>query len=266
MKKFRIVALGLILALVMPITAWASTYFAIGDSIAFGTGAPLTATSPYSAFYPLKGSDTPFYGYTDRFYEYLKSIKKVDTYVNASMNGMTSAQLAVGLNNLPPGLNVPTMVKDFITINIGANDLLAPLRTFVGPNSDITDLTSGQIALLWSESKKFNDNWNMIMTNLRKTKGSNATIIVNTVYNPFPVGSTLYFFASPFLANINMSIRNMAKTYGYKVADVKIAFDLLYSSKYPLVHFDLLDPVALHPTDKGYVTIYNLNKMLVPRR
>lgn len=278
MKRFRIVALGLILSLLMPVSAWASTYLAVGDSIAFGTGA--SQVSDYNNYtnYPLKGTETPFKGYTDRLFEYLQANKGVETYVNASKNGITSAQLFGGLTAFP-GL-IPLEKTDFITINVGANDLLAPLQALVSSNpryltepgylekqlKTLSPEIRGLISTLTTSSIQFKSNWKDIMNNLRKTNKSNATIIVNTVYNPFPVGSTLYFFATPFLATINTTIRSMAKTYGYKVADVKIMFDLLYSSKKPLIHYDIInDPVALHPTDLGYSTIYNLNKLLVPR-
>lgn len=282
MKKFRLVALALILSLlIMPRVAWAdenSTYLALGDSIAYGHGASSTTTFP-GDYLLYNQSVPPGYGYTDMLYRYLNKSRGVDSYINASSNGLTSEQLKSALLNASSMAYIPTDSDDFVTVSVGGNDVLGPLKEFVGMHPEylvdgyfenqITDLTKlppelvELVVLLTKNSISFKSNWKVLMGNLRDR--TDATIIVNTVYNPFPAGSALNIFATPFLETINLPIRSMCRTYGYKVADIKVIFDILNSSRRPLVH-DLSDMnMALHPTDRGYEAIYSMNQKLVPR-
>lgn len=254
------------------------TYLALGDSIAYGHGAS-TITSYSDINYRFyKPSVPPGNGYTDMLYSYLNNYRGVGIYINASSNGLTSESLKKNLMKESFTSYLPTDSHDFITISVGGDDILKPLKAFVKKNpaylvpgyfesqsSNIKNMPpelAGLIAELNSSTTRFNSNWKEIMENLRNNTA--ATIIVNTVYNPFPVGSDLYDFTEPFLKDVNMSIKGMSKAYDYKIADVKGIFDIQNNSNNILVH-DLIElNLALHPNDKGYVVIYSLNEKLVP--
>lgn len=284
MKKFRIVALLLILSLLlMPGTALAGEregvkYAALGDSIAFGIGA--TQQTAYPASYIVRGE----YGYTDMFNKHLSRVYGEGVYMNVSLPGVTSSQLLDSLvtptNAVYAVTNVAVADADILTISIGGNDILHPIIEFIGtyPQYLAPGVLEGILATpmaIWptelqllvaelgANSTQFGSYWMAIMTDIRITRGSTADIYVNTVYNPFPADSPLYDFTRGFIAGINTPIRALDMVYGYKVVDVENTFDEYHNKAKPLVH-DLTDmTVALHPTDRGYKTIYKMHKVLM---
>lgn len=116
MKKFKVL-LSILLILIMSIASPAFAapkanplkqgivYTALGDSIAYGTGA------------------TDQYGYTDMFNEHLTRINGTGQYFNLSADGVTSSMLSTALYNSDQ-VQGAVAAADVITISIGGNDLL----------------------------------------------------------------------------------------------------------------------------------------------
>lgn len=293
MRRFRIVALLLILSLLLiPVTALAGekgsiTYVALGDSVAYGVGA--SVYSDYSSDYPyyllVTGAPPPRYGYTDRFYEHLEKVQETVYYTNVSFPGVTSSSLLDGLREpfsvVQGAVYAASNEEDIITISVGGNDVLRPIIDFVEADPFIR-LAPGyfegilmmdpldwpvEFQLLFAElnanANGFGPNWADIIQDIRQEKGSNADIYVNTVYNPFPVGTPLNTFTDLFLDRINTPIRLYSALYDYKVVDVYKAFNKMGNRNKPFVHgLDDMN-VALHPTDSGYKTIARIHKSLL---
>jgi lysophospholipase L1-like esterase len=254
-------------------------YAALGDSIAYGIGA-----SEFSSYESSYIAPPGMNGYTDMFNKHLSRAYGEVTYANVSLPGVTSAQMKDSLVTPTTAFDFATNAAvtnaDILTISIGGNDILQPIKAFIGSNQGYLvpgvlerilamDMATWPIELqvlaaeLGANSTQFGPHWMAIMTDIRATKGSTADIYVNTVYNPFPADSPLYDFAKVFIAGINTPIRALDMQYGYKVVDVGSAFDEYHNKVKPLVH-DLTDmTVALHPTDRGYKTIYKMHKNLL---
>lgn len=284
MKKFRIVALLLILSLLlMPGAALAGEpvglkYVALGDSIAYGHGA-----TELSSYWPSYAIPPGMNGYTDMFNKHMTEIYGVGMYHNLSYPGVTSTMLRGALMTVAYDVYLDDV--DVVTISIGGNDILAPVITLVGTigvdqaylvaatpreDWDTTLLSYVYSAALATETALTNNmgafagNWGDIIGAVY-AKSDAAVIYVNNLYNPFLDDEVLYAFAEQFISPVNDIIENPIAIgiYGYQVVDVKGAFDEIGDKNNPLVH-DLTDlTVALHPTNRGYKTISRLHKKLL---
>jgi lysophospholipase L1-like esterase len=293
-KSKTFIALMMVFMLLFSITAFAAakqgiTYTALGDSIAFGTGA------------------TDGVGYTDMFNTHLERKFGPGLYINLSADGVTSDELLAAL--LYPGdpFNVQSAVSaaDIITISIGGNDLLGPfqetLNGFIALNytipdgggainfeafiSDFTEWEMDQSAQpaitamfagLYSDwpglVQNFAMNWTQIIGIIRDLNPT-ADVYVNTVFNPLKFSPNLYQFADSAIQGLNLPIMGYAPVYGYKVVDVYSRFasynnpkklavgDLSTLALYKYPGFN--GPVPLHPTDMGYRFIFNMHKDLM---
>ncbi len=262
-------------------------YTALGDSIAYGTGA------------------TDQYGYTDMLNEHLTRINGTGQYFNLSADGVTSSMLSTALYNSYQ-VQGAVAAADVITISIGGNDLLGlflsgfgqlivdnysiPVEPFVNFNQLMMDLKGWQANPYDPEYSHFNQllidlagqfpsavggfnyNWLEIIGRIIELN-PDADIYVNTVYNPFVNIPILHDAIDPFIQALNVAIEDYADDFDYKVVDVYSAFQgyrnpkkLAVGDLSNLVEF-IMDPttvpVPLHPTDLGYKFIFNMHKDLM---
>ncbi|MBE0451326.1 MAG: SGNH/GDSL hydrolase family protein [Clostridia bacterium] len=272
---------------VFGVTKQGIVYTALGDSIAYGTGA------------------TDLVGYTDLFNEHLNKKLGNEKYFNMSYDGATSEDLLISLNDPFDyfGAQTAIVASEVITISIGGNDLLGPFLEALGGvvynfylNPDYTvdfeslladlsewenDLTThyqfnemltGLSSELPGLVYNFTSNWVIIINRIRELN-PNADIYVNTVFNPLKFSPRLYQFADPAIQGLNVPIHYFAGIFDYKVVDVYSIFEA-YGNPNRLVVGDLSTlafmvdpdysgPIPLHPTDMGYKLIFNMHKDLM---
>ncbi len=265
MKKQKLILSVLLsLILIFPTSAFATegenmVYTAIGDSIAFGTGASNNM------------------GYTLMFKEHLDKVFGQVDYNPLYANGLTSQMLKSTLESHLYDLEI--MESDFITISIGGNDLLQAVIEYIlahpeymeNPEilqeilqSPINEWPLDLILLsqeLETNLNEFYLNYNSIMTYIRSLN-PDAKIYINTVYNPFQFNETFYNFADPYFQVINEKIMEGNEIYNYRVADVYEKFNS-YNNPIKLeVHETPNFTDYLHPTDIGYKQIFILHKSL----
>lgn len=261
MKRFK-VALSILLILIMSIASPAFAapkdkpvkqgivYTALGDSIAFGTGA------------------TGQYGYTDMFNDHLTRTRGAGQYFELSKDGVTSTLLLESLDNLQ--VQAAVAAADVITISIGGNDLLGlfligfgqlikdnysiQYPPFVNIDKLMMDLADWQADPFNLDYLHFNqlliglddqfttavdgfeDNWPAIIEEVRainKTSDKNADIYVNTVYNPFINVPILHKAVDEHIQRLNAAIEENAEDNNYKVVDVYQAFEDYYNPQKP---------------------------------
>ena len=295
-KRFgKFFALLTVIIVLLSITTFAVArqgviYTALGDSIAYGTGA------------------TDGIGYTDMLNTHFERKYGTGTYINLSADGVTSSELLGAL--LHPtdiyGVQSAVYAADIITISIGGNDLLGPFVEAMGdvifafyliPDNGwfaidyealLSDLAEWEMDP--STQPQFNQmlydlaidlpgyvadfaiNWGQIIHKVRLLN-PDADIYVNTVYNPLKFSPILNQFADPAIQGLNLPIWGYAATYDYKVVDVYSKF-ALYNNPKKLAEGDLSTlaqfsdpeyngPVPFHPTDMGYKFIFNMHKELM---
>lgn len=284
MKRFKVV-LSILLILIMSIaspafaaTKQGVTYTRLGDSIAVGLGA------------------TNSIGYTCMFNAKLNQIygKGVYNYgLDFAESGRTSGQLLdkIQLPTVAQGI----AASDFITISIGANDLLNPFMeefsslifTYYfdystgGIDFDqlMMDLAGWQANPYDPAYTHFNlflaglavpfsaavetfgkENWPAIIGGVRTINdngGKYADIYVNTVYNPFVNIPILHDAIDPFIQGLNYAIEGYAGSVDYKVVDVYSAFEA-YGNPKKLAVGDLSNLVQYlisQPTDPPIVPL-----------
>lgn len=251
-----------------PIVKTEFNYVALGDSVSYGMSATKTKKS-----------------YTSLFYKYLKSTKeyqhKGSDFTNLSMPGDTSTHL---LNKISDDVTVRGYIQnaDFITINIGGNNLLGPviaalctafevdpenLAVAISTAMEENPLRTQALLLELSQSSELGaalqngvDTFKAdflgtegIISQI-KTLHPNVEVYVNTIYNPFDKSDPFYDVFDYFIQQINFSIK--APSVVYNVVDVYGEFSN-YEGNKTLVDFNLatvsLDP---HPTDAGHKVIF----------
>lgn len=280
----------LVLVFSLPLGALAAdgtmVYTALGDSIAWGTGA---------------AEDM---GYTRLLHEHLERSRGEVEFNLMAEDGVTSEMLLYALSapGDPEGAQAAVAGADLVTISIGGNDLLGPFNDAVSgllwthyfngtylavgqmlwdlsqwemnPASQphITAMFQGLAGTLALQSEAFEGKWQAIIGAVRMLNPG-AQVLVTTVFNPFDFSVRLYEMADPLLYGLNGPIWALADPYGYQVADVYGAFSGYGNPRKPLVGgIELLPgfmldpdswPVPLHPTDRGYRMILNLHKDLL---
>lgn len=233
-KRFRaMLVFTLMLAILLPSSAYAAgenvkkviNYVALGDSIAYGTGAlPVTK------------------GYTYLYRDYLAKTGNVD-FKNFAIPGLTSVDLVSQLAN--PDVVNAIQGASLITISNGGNDLLK----CVSADFQSIDSVCGQAAF-----QQFAINWQTIISTIRSIN-TQAYIQVINVYNPFnpTINRELRTLADQIIVPFNNFLLSDPR---YKVIDVYSAFkgkELLYTYFY----FPRINDV--HPTNVGHLVIANLH-------
>ena len=157
-------------------------YVSLGDSIAEGHGLPDYEANK-EGYKFVSGS------YTNSFKEYLATKYKNVNAINYANSGDDSTDLLNMLNALNGAslsaenqeIKNNLQNADYITICIGANDILGPvtdnLLNFLVYNQDITSHLDSGI-------ETFNTNFPKILSKLQ-TLNSNAKLIFSSIYNPY---------------------------------------------------------------------------------
>jgi len=217
-----------------PSSSPGSYYLALGDSLAYGVTTNGVAPDPQC-----KSASAP--GYVCVFYRYLQQINPQIQLVNLSYPSEDSCELVrgygngspctrdVGVKSLPSPLDAATtLIKAHpgqvspITVNMGANDLLALLPEAV------LDL-SGTAAKLPAVMKAYQANLDTALQRIRAA-APDAKIIISTQYNPvaaIPAALLPNGFAeiaNGAINSLNGIITQEAQKYNVVVADVAAAF------------------------------------------
>ena len=243
------------------------SYVALGDSISFGMSAEYGK------------------GYVNQFHTYLKGVEMYEgiELTNLSTPGDTSTNLKskIALNQ--------EVIKNanVITVNIGGNNLLAPVITNLAKLFNVNPINNPNflfelataIALdpdaeqkimamafdptfnaeLASGVATFVSDWAEIVAAI-KTMAPQADIYVNTLYNPFKPVDLFFPSFDALIQHINTAIK--AGSSYYKVADVYEEFKKNQGE--PLVNFDLaIGAIDPHPNTLGHEVIYKALKKLV---
>jgi lysophospholipase L1-like esterase len=219
-------------------------YVALGDSVAFGRGGT---------------NDT---GYVHYFRDYLQTAQPREVVLDKqALLIVRSGDLLFQLReNLPVGAREAVRGAHLLTIHIGGNNLLQCA------NADYTALDQGCAAQGVTD---FQNDWPRILQEIRQSIGSQAPLIVATVYNPFQGDDPQYATADTYIRQINTIIQNPATeaTYNYKVADVYTHFmGRLPNGMWKVcawTHFCEANR-DVHPTDAGHHEIATLHQPLYP--
>jgi bacillolysin len=261
----NILALVLVLSCMMMVAIPAAAFYsaridyaAFGDSVAAGVRAVPGETPGWEL-----SSD---YGYTD-------NIAKLIGYNLGSFNedfctsGQTAAGLVTQINNDKGYFNSLVKNAEIVTIDIGANDLLAPLYAYFASLPEGTDLSSpaviaGGQAVLNGMISNLSTTGRSVQMNLEKilqsmlTANKKVKIYVMGYYNPLPAlkayGMDLTVPVAYFNTFIIRAIANVAyRNWGASITYVP--------TMVPMAMSDPLDPNLIfpdiHPTERGYEVI-----------
>lgn len=219
----------------------ATNYAALGDSIAYGVGG------------------TNYAGYVNYFHSYLQTIHGTVNKTNVSIPGITTTDLLTQLNT---NTTARSAVKNanVLTISIGGNNLLR----CASDNYNTLDTVCAENGVT-----AFQNDWPLILKEIRSDLGSTAKLYMLTIYNPYLPSDPNYTLADSYITRINAIIQNSTTmtTYNYKVADAYTHFQgQLSDGTYKTAvwtHFTepTRDP---HPTDAGYKELSRLHEVIYP--
>lgn len=224
--------------------AFAATwnYAALGDSLAYGTGA------------------TGNQGYVDKYKNHLEADNQTTVNLtNLGVPGWTSTDL---LSALKTNATFRTAVaqSDVITIDIGGNDLLRSVAFYK------LGVCGGKKnnKCLETSYKKLKSNWKKIFSLVRKLRGKNPTIIrtMNLYYSSVNMdrGQDSYSgdkyasdfdFFNPYLTKSNSYLGKAARNKKILTADVHTLYNGASGTEDPQAKgYICID--GLHPNDTGY--------------
>ncbi|WP_026575850.1 SGNH/GDSL hydrolase family protein [Bacillus sp. UNC438CL73TsuS30] len=191
-------------------------YVALGDSLAAGI-------TPDGKF-------IGDYGYPHYLVTRFEQSQYTVGYDNLSFPGKTSGQL---LNDVLTSADVQTKISEaeFITIDIGSNDLL-PL--FGSQRFDLLPSAIGTIAV----------NLNSILTKIDQLN-PNTKVYVMGYYNPFPYITNLQPLIKPTLDNLNGTIEAQAIAHGDTYVPTEDIIAKHYEEYLP-------NPTNVHLSLEGY--------------
>jgi len=237
-----------------------ATYLALGDSVAFGTGATDPAAKGYVALLAGDLQDDGC-GRTRSKGRGKGSGKAVGCrieLVNQAVNGATTTTLLA--DQLPNAIELirqrnsnRTPVDDvrLITLTIGGNDVVFPvaLACAGGVNGTCLQTIASRLALV-------DTNYAKILSSLRDAAGPHTTIAVQTYYNAVEnkgcflnalseLGRTVLEGGGAVPAGLNDVIRRQAAAYGAVVVETAPVVDPERETL----------PDCLHPNDAGHASI-----------
>jgi lysophospholipase L1-like esterase len=220
--------------------AW--NYTALGDSLAYGTGA------------------TNNLGYVDQYKTYLETDNQTTVNLtNLGILGWTSSDLLSTLKGNSAYQNAVAQA-DVITIDIGGNDLLRAVALYK------LGVCGGKKnnACLKTAFKKLKSNWKKIFSQIRKLRGKKTTVIrtMNLYYSAVNMdkGQDSYSgdayasdfdFFNPYLTKANASLAKTARKKKILTADVHTLYNGVSGNEDPQAKgYICID--GLHPNDTGY--------------
>ena len=184
-------------------------YLALGDSLAANVGVGV-----------------PMDGYVSRFHGYLeRTTGRSLGLLNLGISGESTISIVKG--QLPQALTEiaarrddgdPSTIVPFLSLNLGANDLLAHL------GSDDCRVPTGTEACQTRADaalQSFEGNFDQIVSSLSEALEPGAEFYIMTAYNPFSFGLGLPFerFADEIVERLNVIIRETAAAHGARIGD-----------------------------------------------
>ena len=210
-----------------PPTAIGTEYMALGDSVAYGIGAP----------------DSINGGYAGIFYaNYLKRVQpNLQLYRNLAIPGETSTSF------LSPGRNKSQLQRSLEELDAAAKAgrRVSPVTLTLGGN-DLLNMQGKSNAEREAILATFNTDYNRILDEL-KTRLNGADLIVTTYYNPNGPGADTSEIT--WLQRLNEVIRKDGVAHGAKVADF---YGPIVGQEKSLTWTGVGD---VHPTQAGHAVL-----------
>lgn len=211
-------------------------YLALGDSLAANVGV-----------------NRPEDGYVSRFHSFLEKKEGRELgLTNLGVSGESS--ISIMADQLPQALQEifsrkndgdPDTKVSFLTLDLGANDLIAHLGSADCQNDPRGNACQTRIN---AGLETFDDNFNDIVDALADALEPDAEFYIMTMYNPFDFGIGLPFedFSDEIMEKLNAIVRSKANDAGAKLADpFPIAKDTA-AAWTNMLQGDI------HPNEKGY--------------
>ena len=256
LRSVTVLAAALPLALLPTATGQAAppapaTYLALGDSVAFGTGATDPSTQGYV---PLLAADLQ--GNCGKGGG--KAVGCRIDLVNKAVNGATTVSLIA--NQLPSALALieernsnksPVDDVRLITITIGGNDVVGPVVAACAGGVSQTCVQS-----IAAQLNQVSTNYATILSSLREAAGPGTTIAVQTYYNAVEnpgcpinflsdLGKVVLECGGLLAAGLNDVIRQQAMAFGAVIVETAPVVDPVTETQ----------PDCLHPNDAGHADI-----------
>ncbi|QQE78804.1 GDSL-type esterase/lipase family protein [Alicyclobacillus sp. SO9] len=213
----------------------------LGDSITFGEHLP--------------GSKLPVVpgkqGTPSKYaYPFLVGKKEKWNVHDLGMAGYTSTQLLRYMKNKRVKHDLRT--ADVVTVDIGSNDLIAAAYNILEQMFKDPSNTSPQTqqAIFAKALNNYAKKLPEIITQIRKQ--TDAPIILMTLYDPFPAGSSLHEITEPLLAKANHIVLQTAVEHNCMLANI---YSLMNHHQNELVRVKSND---IHPTIAGQEAIANV--------
>jgi lysophospholipase L1-like esterase len=179
-----------------------SEYMALGDSVAYGLGAPVPNDQ----------------GFAGLFYNnYLKRVQPdLTTYRNLAVPGETSTSFISGSNG---NKTKPQLQRalDELDAAAKAGRRVSPVTLTIGGN-DMLEARGKSNAEREAALVRFDTNLSQILDELKANAGQ-ADLIVTTYYNPYGYSSGGDDFETSWVQRFNDTIKRRAEEHGDKVAD-----------------------------------------------
>jgi lysophospholipase L1-like esterase len=142
--------------------------------------------------------------------------------------------------------------SDYITLNIGNNDLLTALRQAYEASKSNPQLLNGYLMQYIGSSNVFN-NLSAIVIEIREV--SDAPIVVYNVYNPFQATDPLHYLALNVLPTINWQMKNFVDLANFYHKNVVLADAYIAIGRNQV---EYVIPNDIHPTLAGHVKLAEL--------
>ena len=220
-------------------------YLALGDSLAANVGVGV-----------------PTEGYVSRFHSYLeRTMTRSLGLLNLGISGESTISIVKG--QLPQALNEialrrddgdPSTTVSFLSLNLGANDLLGHLGS---DDCQVPARTQACQTRADAALQSFEGNFDQIVSSLAEALEPGAEFYIMTAYNPFSFGLGLpaESFTDEIVERLNVIVRETAAAHGAKLAD---PYDLMLGKTTFWTNVFAGD---IHPNADGYqVLAYSLTQ------
>ena len=220
-------------------------YLALGDSLAANVGVAI-----------------PTEGYVSRFHGYLeRTTGRSLGLLNLGISGESTISIVKG--QLPQALieiadrkddGDPSTTVSFLSLNLGANDLLAHLGS---DDCQVPARTQACQTRADAALQSFEGNFDQIVSSLAGALEPGADFYIMTAYNPFSIGLGLptESFTDEVVERLNVIIRETAVAHGARVGD---PYDLMKGKAASWTN--MLDG-DIHPNANGYQALaYSLTQ------